>query len=137
MLATFFVMLMIFSVYWICHQHLKLVTNTFGLQHPSPTSMSPMLSGRYPGIVELLDYSCQIDDDRKILDRANLIAQNLFCQIIPIWLDWINFLNWITTIKPVRIIEPKLTLRRPLNFELTCTLSTFFPESKSITDVQR
>ena len=24
---------------WIGHQHLKLVTNTFGLQHPSPTSM--------------------------------------------------------------------------------------------------
>ena len=27
---------------WIRHQHLKLVTNTFGLQHPSPTSMSPI-----------------------------------------------------------------------------------------------
>ena len=24
---------------WIGHKHLKLVTNTFGLQHPSPTSM--------------------------------------------------------------------------------------------------
>ena len=24
---------------WIGHQHLKFVTNTFGLQHPSPTSM--------------------------------------------------------------------------------------------------
>ena len=24
---------------WIGYQHLKLVTNTFGLQHPSPTSM--------------------------------------------------------------------------------------------------
>ena len=24
---------------WIGHRHLKLVTNTFGLQHPSPTSM--------------------------------------------------------------------------------------------------
>ena len=24
---------------WIGHQHLKLVNNTFGLQHPSPTSM--------------------------------------------------------------------------------------------------
>ena len=24
---------------WISHQHLKLVTNTFGLEHPSPTSM--------------------------------------------------------------------------------------------------
>ena len=24
---------------WIDHQHFKLVTNTFGLQHPSPTSM--------------------------------------------------------------------------------------------------
>ena len=78
----------------------------------------PMLSG--------LDGSCQIDDDRKILDRVNLIAQNLFCQIIPIWLDWIIFLNWIKTIKQARIIEPKLTPRRPLNFELTFTLSTFF-----------
>ena len=80
----------------------------------------PMLSG--------LDGSCQIDDDRKILDRVNLIAQNLFCQIIPIWLDWIIFLNWITTIKQARIIEPKLTPRRPSNFELTCTLSAFFPD---------
>ena len=26
---------------WIGHQNLKLVTNTFGLQHPSPTSMLP------------------------------------------------------------------------------------------------
>ena len=34
MLATFFVMLAIFSMYYIGHQHLKLVTNTFGLQHP-------------------------------------------------------------------------------------------------------
>ena len=25
--------------FWIGHQHLKLVTNTFGLQHPSSTSM--------------------------------------------------------------------------------------------------
>ena len=28
---------------WIGHQHLKLVTNTFGRQHPSPTSMWPNL----------------------------------------------------------------------------------------------
>ena len=27
--------------YWIGHQHLKLVTNTFGLQYLSPTSMEP------------------------------------------------------------------------------------------------
>ena len=39
MLATFFVMLVTFSVYKIGHQHLKIITNTFGLQHPSPTSM--------------------------------------------------------------------------------------------------
>ena len=32
---------------WIGHQHLELVNNTFGLQHPSPTSMSPA-SGRKP-----------------------------------------------------------------------------------------
>ena len=46
MLATFVVMLFIFSMYLIGHQHLKLVTNTFGLQHPSPTSMSPCWSLR-------------------------------------------------------------------------------------------
>ena len=28
---------------WIGHQVLKLVTNTFGLQHPSPTSSQPIL----------------------------------------------------------------------------------------------
>ena len=28
---------------WIGHQHLKLVTNTFGLQRPSPTSMLPAM----------------------------------------------------------------------------------------------
>ena len=39
MLATFFGMLVIFSMYEINHQHLKLVTNTFALQHPSPTSI--------------------------------------------------------------------------------------------------
>ena len=46
------IMLAIFSLYWwfsqrinrssaswIGHQYLKFVTNTFGLQHPSPTSM--------------------------------------------------------------------------------------------------
>ena len=38
-LATFFVILVIFSMYQISHQHLKLVTNTFDLQHLSPTSM--------------------------------------------------------------------------------------------------
>ena len=27
------------STFWIGHQHLKIVTNTFGLQHLSPTSM--------------------------------------------------------------------------------------------------
>ena len=27
---------------WIGHQHLKLATNTFDLQHPSPTSMYPI-----------------------------------------------------------------------------------------------
>ena len=27
------------STSWIGHQHLKIVTNTFGRQHPSPTSM--------------------------------------------------------------------------------------------------
>ena len=26
-----------------CHQHLKVVTNTFCLQHPSPTSMSLLM----------------------------------------------------------------------------------------------
>ena len=32
---------------WIGHQHFKLVTNTFGLQHPSPTSMIlPLNLGR-------------------------------------------------------------------------------------------
>ena len=40
MLATFVVMLVISSIYLIGHQHLKLVTNTFRLQHPSPTSVS-------------------------------------------------------------------------------------------------
>ena len=45
MLGTIFVMLVILSVSnWsprskIGHQHLKVVTNTFRLQHPSPTSM--------------------------------------------------------------------------------------------------
>ena len=39
--TTFFVMLVIFSMYFIGHQHLKLVTNTFDLQHSSPTSMLP------------------------------------------------------------------------------------------------
>ena len=29
--------------YKIGHQHLMLVTNTFGLQHPSPTFMSPSI----------------------------------------------------------------------------------------------
>ena len=29
---------------WIGHQHLKPVTNTLGLQHPSPTLMSPNIS---------------------------------------------------------------------------------------------
>ena len=38
-LATFFVMLVIFSMYQIGHEHLKPVTNTFGLQHPSPTTI--------------------------------------------------------------------------------------------------
>ena len=32
-----------FSLYYIGHKHLKLVTNTFRLQHPSPTSMPPNL----------------------------------------------------------------------------------------------
>jgi len=36
MMATFFVMLVIFPMYKI--GHLKLVTNTFDLQHPSPPS---------------------------------------------------------------------------------------------------
>jgi len=46
MLATFFRYVGDFlnvlnwsSTSGIGHQHLKLVTNTFGLQHPSPTSM--------------------------------------------------------------------------------------------------
>ena len=39
MLATFFVMLVIFPIYQIGHQHFKRVTNTFGLQYPSPISM--------------------------------------------------------------------------------------------------
>ena len=30
------------STSWIGQQHLKLVTNTFGFQHPSPTSMLPI-----------------------------------------------------------------------------------------------
>ena len=34
----------IFSLYLIGHQHLKLVTNTFHLQHPSPTLMQPIRS---------------------------------------------------------------------------------------------
>ena len=34
---------------WISHQNLKLVTNTFGLQHPSPTSMYPSWSPRSTG----------------------------------------------------------------------------------------
>ena len=33
---------LIFSMYYIGRQHLRLVTNTFGLQHPSPTSMLPI-----------------------------------------------------------------------------------------------
>ena len=32
---------------WIGHQLLKLVTNTFGLQHPSSTSMSPSVNIGY------------------------------------------------------------------------------------------
>ena len=39
--GDFFVMLVMFSMYQIGHQHLKLVTNTCCLPHPSPTSMSP------------------------------------------------------------------------------------------------
>ena len=31
-----------FPKYWIGHQHLKLVTNTFHLQQPSPTSLDPL-----------------------------------------------------------------------------------------------
>ena len=38
-------MLVIFSMCEIGHQHLKLVTNTFGLQHPSPISMLPPENG--------------------------------------------------------------------------------------------
>ena len=30
------------TICWISHQYLRLVTNTFGLRHPSPTSMWPM-----------------------------------------------------------------------------------------------
>ena len=41
MLATFFVMLVIFWIYEISHEHPESVNNTFGLQHPSPTSMWP------------------------------------------------------------------------------------------------
>ena len=37
----------------IGHQHLKLVTNTFGLQHPSPTSMLPP---NYYGRVQILPH---------------------------------------------------------------------------------
>ena len=43
MLVIFFVILVIFHVLnrspasWFGHQHLKVVTHTFGLQHPSPT----------------------------------------------------------------------------------------------------
>ena len=41
MLATFFVMLVIFSMYLFGLQHLKLVTSTFGYQHIwSPTSVA-------------------------------------------------------------------------------------------------
>ena len=40
MLATFSVMFVIFSMYEIGHQYLKLVTITICLQHPSPSLMS-------------------------------------------------------------------------------------------------
>ena len=39
----FFIMLVILSMYLIGRLHLKLVTNIFWLQHPSPTSMSPSM----------------------------------------------------------------------------------------------
>ena len=39
----------------IGHQHLKLVTNTFGLQHPSPTSMLPP---NYYGRVKFYHIKC-------------------------------------------------------------------------------
>ena len=53
MLATFFVMFMIFTMYWIGHQHLKLVANTFCRQHIlSPTSVPNIVS---PFILRYLD----------------------------------------------------------------------------------
>ena len=40
---------------WISHQHLKLITNTFGLQHPSPTSMKPwLIDWPFTSVVKIL-----------------------------------------------------------------------------------
>ena len=44
MLVTFFVTLVIFSIYLIGYQHLKIVLNSICLQHPSPTSISPYIN---------------------------------------------------------------------------------------------
>ena len=47
MLVTYFVMVIFLMV---LNQDLRLVTNTFGLQHQSPTSMSPMKVGQKVGL---------------------------------------------------------------------------------------
>ena len=39
MMASFFIIMVIFLMHKIGHQHPKVVTNTFGLQNPLPTLM--------------------------------------------------------------------------------------------------
>ena len=39
---------------WIGHQHPKVITNTFGLQHPSPTSMWPFVGVGYHDVDDLI-----------------------------------------------------------------------------------
>ena len=57
---------------WFGHQHLKLVTNTSGLQHPSPTSMQPQsndLSGTIFRSVEFSNDRCAVNRVQKWIFR--------------------------------------------------------------------